>query len=525
MLAAFLPLVAVVGLQVFWLVSLQRTSALAGQIVLSSFLDAVATEVLYAYGPPAERALDVPPAFFTQDRLDRAASHFRKREVEGAKSLFAVRFATEGWGTILVYDPVADAMRPALPSDETRAITVACSPWKLMQSNAIPLDSPRLYTEERDGANRLVLNPITDSSARVVGVAGLTLDADYFARRLIPSAVQTALARHFPKDGGAGVVVTVRDGQGNTLFSTDPLERRPAGTERPFPFVFTDHRIGIRSRGLTPEQLARVSFAFNLSLSLVAAACLAGGLALVIRSAAQQTRLSKMKSDFVSNVSHELRTPLASIRVFGELLRLGRVASPEKVREYGEYIETEGRRLSSLVDNILDFARIESGRKEYRFESGDVGKVVAGVLETFEVRLRHLGFTLEFRGPEAPLPPARIDPAALGQALNNLLDNAVKYSGDSRWVGVRLAREGEEIVMAVEDRGVGIPPDELARVFDRFHRAGTSLVHDVRGSGLGLSIVRHVTEAHGGSVTVESEPGRGSVFTIRLPLSFETREV
>jgi signal transduction histidine kinase len=235
------------------------------------------------------------------------------------------------------------------------------------------------------------------------------------------------------------------------------------------------------------------------------------------RSAARATELSRMKTEFVSSVSHELRTPLASIRVFGELLRLGRVAAPEKVREYGEYIEAESRRLTQLVNNILDFAKIESGQKRYRFERADLAELVEETLRTFEVRLRQDGFTVSVRPPPAPLPPAWIDPPAVGQVLTNLLDNAIKYSGEAREIGVALGQQNGFVTVAVSDRGAGIAPVEQERIFERFYRVGHGLVHEVKGSGLGLAIVKHIVEAHRGRVVVDSHPGEGSTFTVELP--------
>jgi len=238
---------------------------------------------------------------------------------------------------------------------------------------------------------------------------------------------------------------------------------------------------------------------------------------LAFRTAAGEMRLSQMKGEFVSNVSHELRTPLASIRVFGEFLRLGRVAGPHKVQEYGEFIETESRRLTHLINNILDFSRIESGHKTYQFESADLRQLVRDVLRTFDVRLQHAGFDVRFSAP-ATLPMVSIDSEAIVQALGNLLDNAVKYSGTSRRIEVELGRRDRYVTLAVRDFGVGITKQEQNKVFDRFHRVSTGLVHDVKGSGLGLSIVNHVTQAHGGKVTVISEPGKGSKFTLHLPV-------
>ena len=188
------------------------------------------------------------------------------------------------------------------------------------------------------------------------------------------------------------------------------------------------------------------------------------------------------------------------------------------MREYGSYIETESRRLTQLINNILDFSRIESGRIAYTFESRDLEELLGGTLATFSVRLRDKGFEVEYHGPEEPLPEIRLDANAIDRAVANLLDNAVKYSNGDRWIGVKLCKDGNEVTLAVSDHGIGIPRDELERIFERFHRVSTGLVHDVKGSGLGLPLVQHIAEAHGGSVTVESELGKGSTFTIHLPV-------
>jgi signal transduction histidine kinase len=174
--------------------------------------------------------------------------------------------------------------------------------------------------------------------------------------------------------------------------------------------------------------------------------------------------------------------------------------------------------LTQLINNILDFSKIESGQKTYHFELADVEAVVAETLKTFTVRLEQSGFAINFESPQQHLPPAVIDADAIAQAFINLLDNAVKYSGDARVINVRLGRQNSFATIAVTDYGIGIAADERQKVFEKFYRVSTGLVHDVKGSGLGLSIVQHIVEAHHGRVTLESEPGKGSTFAIYLPL-------
>ncbi|MEB3323549.1 MAG: ATP-binding protein, partial [Synechococcaceae cyanobacterium] len=358
----------------------------------------------------------------------------------------------------------------------------------------------------------------------VVGVAGMVLDNDAFRDTILGPTIERSLAQLFGEDLTKELRVTVRDQAGRLVYGEKApdwvLERKEA--RRGFDFVYTDWTLGLRSTRLTPEEWARSNLVINLSLSLLLSVALLGGLVVALRTVARESKLSQMKTDFVSNVSHELRTPLASIRVFGEFLRLGRVRESEKVAEYGEYIETESRRLTQLINNILDFAKIESGSKTYEFRSGDVREVLAECLRTFEVRLSHGGRILEYIEAEGDIPPVRMDGDALIQAFSNLLENADKYSGEGEPIRVSLCRKGAWVIVSIQDQGVGIARDEQKRIFERFHRVSTGLVHDVKGSGLGLAIVKHIMDAHGGKVTVDSDPGKGSVFSLHLPVAPES---
>jgi len=517
--AAFLaPLFVLLGLQYIWLDRLSTMTAIAHQAALNNFLEAVGTEVEFYYRSSAERALNLPSSIFNTGDFEKAAWIWKKKPVEGARRLFLVDFTGNTFGNFHVYNPESGMMESPLASDESLAMIVACIPWQLISGGGGIEESVVLRVDERNPEHRFILNPITDERSRLQGLAGMILDERHFKTKLLPEVIRKTSRSYFPEDPAEDLVVTVRDGDGRRIFATGEVTNEEMPASRRFSFVFSDWTAELHSMGETPEQWARASFISNLTLAALVTVVMLGGVTLTLRAANRAVALSEMKADFVSNVSHELRTPLASIRVFAELLKLGKAVSAEKTMEYGEYIEAESRRLSRLINNILDFSRIESGLKSYQFVRASLDEVVASSLETFKVRTRASGFHVTFEGPASPLPDLEIDADAVGQALYNLLDNAVKYSGPSREIGVRLSREHGAAVIAVRDKGIGIARSEQKKIFDRFHRVGTGLVHDVKGSGLGLSIVHHIVRAHGGRVEVESQPGEGSTFIIKLPI-------
>lgn len=500
--AVAVPLVVLLILQYRWLSDLQETSTVARKVRQQQYLYAVTDTLENIIRWEAERTLN-PPTSLLGKPAKKAQYHFAKRPVPGSRGFFLIGLAKDSLEFI---DPP--------PDERTRkAIDSTVWGWRMEAKKGRPLTTIELAANDTDPGARIVSKPLTDDSGMIVGVVGMVVDEDKFLTEAVPRALSKSLPG-YPEDWH----VHIEDDRGRPLWGQPAQAESKAKASRKFTFLFKDWRIILRSRSATPEQWARSNFLLNVSLSVVLAAALLGGLALALRAASRAIALSQMKSDFVSNVSHELRTPLASIRVFGELLRHGKVDSDAKIREYGEYIETEGRRLSQLINNILDFSKIESGQKLYRRQEEDLEALVTSTLETFRVRSRDSGQNLRYRGPEAPLPPVRLDPGAIGQALANLLDNAVKYSQPDSTIEVKLSARSGWAELTVEDQGIGIPRDQQAQIFDRFHRVSTGLVHDVKGSGLGLAIVRHVADAHGGRVSVDSEPGRGSRFTLHLPL-------
>ena len=246
-----------------------------------------------------------------------------------------------------------------------------------------------------------------------------------------------------------------------------------------------------------------------------------GGLALAYRSVSKEVALAHLKSDFVSNVSHELRTPLALIRLYAETLELGRITTPEKKEEYYRIIRKESERLTALINNILDFSRIEAGRKEYDFRETDIAELVRNTLDAYRYQIEQQGFAFE-QNIDASIPAVRVDREAIARALVNLVNNALKYSADEKFLGVKLYRVNDLLKLEVVDRGIGITRRDQSKIFEKFYRTGDALVHNTKGSGLGLSLVRHITQAHGGEVEVESAPGKGSKFILTLPLAAAT---
>lgn len=253
----------------------------------------------------------------------------------------------------------------------------------------------------------------------------------------------------------------------------------------------------------------------SAALLVLAFAILGIGMLLIFRSVDRQSRLAQLKTDFVANVSHELRTPLALIRMFAESLEMNRVPTDEKKKEYYRIIGTESERLGYLINNILDFSKMEAGKKQYHKELVSINEVVESVMETYQ-------YTLEARSFEWVVqldptnPQVLADRAALAEILINLLENAIKYSADTRHISIVSSSTASAATFSVADKGVGIAPEHQERVFDLFYRVESSLTHTSRGTGLGLAIVKRIADDHQATIRLESELGKGSTFTVEF---------
>jgi signal transduction histidine kinase len=512
--AIAVPLAILLSLEFRALAKLSETAAIAQRMSLRSYGKAVVRHVDELYQDKAREALAVTAGDLSAAGGAQLAAHFARVGGRGVTHFFAARFAPDGSGPVAFFASDGSALAtPELPR-ETRAVNVAIAPWRVVAAHRTLVSPPPTEASESDPDARVVLRPVVDAERRVVGAVGFIVDAAFVREVLLPEAIE-AERNLFPAAVRDEVQVELRP----RPEPIDPVVPRGPGNEVDVAFrlVFADQALHVESAYVTPEQWARQSLVINLSLSLGMTAVLITAIALALRSAARATALSQMKTEFVSNVSHELRTPLSSIQIFAEFLRRGRVTDPKKVEEYGASIESEARRLSRLVENLLDFSRIESGRKLYRREPVAVEDVVAEALDAYQAPLQQAGFSVQVRPPRDPLPQISADREALVQVLCNLIDNAIKYAREGGRLAIDLGREGDSVTIAVQDAGSGIAAAEHARIFEKFYRVSTGLVHDVQGSGLGLAIVKQVIEAHGGRVEVRSAPGQGSAFVIHLP--------
>ncbi len=369
---------------------------------------------------------------------------------------------------------------------------------------------------------------------RVTRLLGFMVDADQLRTQYFPAAIQRRLASVQQPIGFPPLDLYLTTEAGEPITAAG---RAPASTvfvdERTFPLVFFDRelleyaapyeqsretwRVRTSYGAQTIPEIVTANTRPQMALMIVLALVMAGGVFFVASAAAREVRVAELKSNFVASVSHDLKTPLALIQLFAETLELGRVRTPDRAQEYYRIINTEARKLTRLIENLLDFSRVEAGLRPYRPTPVDIGALTRQVLADMESQLNQAQFTVHTR-IEPNLPPVNVDEDAVEQAIENLLANAMKYSGESRAIDVHVGRENSHVCVSVTDRGIGISRREQKRIFRKFYRVDSGLGGGPQGCGLGLAIVDHTMRGHGGFVRVDSEPDHGSTFTLHFPI-------
>jgi signal transduction histidine kinase len=354
----------------------------------------------------------------------------------------------------------------------------------------------------------------------VVGAGGWWFNPRAFVAANLANIVRTRLTTNPRTYGGIEstrrLSVQVLDAQGHEVARVRDPGRMPTGRFSEMTGPFETFRIRV-----TPTRDAAVALASRfVSVQFVLIGVLSGVLlAAAIVGALyvlRQVELVQTKSSFVSNVTHELKTPIAVIKLAVETIEMGRFRSDAERDKYLRTIVRESDKLAQLVNNILDFSRFESGQRILSLAEVEVPDLIQGTLEGFRLRLEDEGFHWKVDCPDS-IPSIRADGVALQHCLLNLLDNAVKYSRDRKEIQIIVRARDEWVSIAVADRGIGISPEDQKRIFEKFVRVETGLVHTVKGAGLGLSLVDQIVRAHHGRVEVASTPGEGSIFTLLVP--------
>ena len=340
---------------------------------------------------------------------------------------------------------------------------------------------------------------------------GYQIEKDYILSNLFPE-VLTAV------ELGRDVFVGILGEKDSLLYLQHNRPMSNYLVAENFSQLFVTWKVAFFDRdGKSIEQLVGKEKQLYLALFVGIIAVMLIGVVVMVRAVIHESEVSRMKSEFVSNVSHELKTPLALIRMFGETLETGIVTDEGKRREFYGIIRKESERLTHLINNVLDFSKMDSESKEYNFVEADLVEIVRSSLEAYKFHIHDLGFEIESELPTELIMP-QIDKDAISQALLNLLSNAVKYSENMKYIRVEVRKDSNSALISVTDHGIGISKEELKKIFDKFYRTPTSKARETQGSGLGLTIAKHIIEAQGGTIEVESEVGKGSKFTIRIPL-------
>jgi two-component system phosphate regulon sensor histidine kinase PhoR len=347
----------------------------------------------------------------------------------------------------------------------------------------------------------------------------------------LPRFIQSTLA---PKMQGISkdkfIISAMRVADDSLVYSTDPQVQAGASADefkeqvqqRDF-WILPGYFLGISIKGATIDDLVSARTTTTEIFLAFLGIMLTAGIFFLYSNIRREIQLSQAKSEFVSNVSHEIRTPLSLIGMFAETLETGRVTTEEKKKEYYSIIGKETQRLTKIVNRILNFSQLEANRKRFRFELIDLNALCAEILRSYFHHLEDKGFAVDFH-PDPKMERVRADKDAVTEVIVNLLDNAVKYSRERKHIAIRTGMTVGSGFIEVQDEGIGIQRTYHREVFEQFFRAPTGDVHTTKGTGLGLTLVKKIMEAHSGTVDLSSAPGKGSIFRVNFPLNTKHRD-
>lgn len=415
--------------------------------------------------------------------------------------------------SVLLLDPDGDVIQWASREDKkTRRAFLRTFRQELL--GTLDLDSAEPHVlrhvhlqEDGDEGGYLLSYRAFDTRAGQLTYIVAVHDTQYLVDEVLPTM--------FSSDASSQIYNIV-DESNQLVFGPDLSEVGVYTVDHRFPTTLDGWRLQVAPRQAALLQAqGRSRMRGEATLPLMSFAIILLSAVFFIYAAEKERRLNELKSELMANVSHELKTPLSVVRMFADMLRSDRVPSEERRMEYLDIICRESERLTSLIDNVLDFSALEGGKGPYRLKQGDLGEAVSRALEAFRYRSEQDGVEIQLERADE-LPPVLIDQEAIALAIINLLDNAVKYGGQTP-VELELIAKRHSIDVAVRDHGPGIPTDSLRRVFERFYRGPHSST--TRGSGIGLSLVQHIAQAHGGRAWAKNAPGGGAVVGFSIPIA------
>lgn len=398
-------------------------------------------------------------------------------------------------------------------SDKDNPLGENSSALKILKSEKNIIS--RLYIYKKSGY--LKLEPVdfsVDSSAVLFLldnnlVCGIVFNPVVFINRQLDSKMKSIAGDEF-------VLAVYKPTGDNIVLSTDRVNISEIRQTKSL-WLLPSYNLGITLKGKTIDDLVKARTTQNLILIAGITVLIIFGIWFVLRNIKKEIQLAQIKSDFVSNVSHELRTPLSLISMFAETLQMDRVKSEEKKKEYYSIIHSETNRLSSIVNKVLNFSKMEAGKRIFHFEISDLNEIIENIFNTYSFHLHNNNFEFDFI-KTGDLPSVKLDPDAVSEAVINLIDNAVNYSEKNKVVILRTGREDNHVFIEVEDKGIGIAYPDQKKIFDKFFRVSTGPIHNTKGTGLGLSLVKQIVDAHNGKIILKSEPGKGSRFRILFPV-------
>jgi two-component system, OmpR family, phosphate regulon sensor histidine kinase PhoR len=338
-------------------------------------------------------------------------------------------------------------------------------------------------------------------------LCGMIIDSRNFVHQVLAPKIQAIVEERF--------IISVMSGsKKETVYASEPVDVKRISRIKAL-WLLPNMHLGIIYKGKTIEQLVHDRTYLNFTLIFLLDILFLIGTWFVFRSIKTEIQLSQIRADFISNVSHEIRTPLALISVYIETILLGRVKS-DKLKEYYQIIYQETGRLTGIVNKILNFSRIEERKYKYNFGNLNLNDIVANVLQRFDYHLKTHNFEVHVELDKS-ISEISGDKDALYEVLINLVDNAIKYSFEDKYIGLSTGRDKTMVYLEISDRGIGIPEEQQKYIFDKFFRVTDGEVQNVGGSGLGLAIVKHILEGHNGKIALTSAPGKGSTFRLIFP--------